>query len=276
MGMDGVAEPAAPEIGRRLEENLALVRSEIEAACARGGRPAGSVKLLGVVKYTGAAVSKLLAERGLLDLAEGTVQGAIEKERALRGLQGLRWHLVGHLQRNKVRKALQLFESIHSLDSLRLARKIELEIAEAEAASGPSPAGDAGPALPRLYLEVNIADERAKGGIGPEEAIPFLEELRGLPRVGRRLEGLMTMAPHLDNPQSARPHFRNLRELRDRLAALGFLPAGAGLSMGMSGDFAVAVEEGATVVRVGTRLLEGLPLNLDPGAAGRPEAPRCP
>lgn len=259
--MNALESPAPAEISR-LEENLAGVQAEIRAACARAGRDPGTVELLAVVKSVDPPVVRLLARRGVLDVGESTVQGANRKSSRLADLPALRWHLVGHLQRNKARKAVQLFSAIHSLDSQRLARKLEEEIADLEG-------GAAGEPRPRIYVEVNIAREPQKSGVEPEGVAELLAALRGLPRVARRVAGLMAIAPQCGDPQAARPHFRRLREVRDRLRGSGLLPPDAGLSMGMSADYTVAVEEGATLVRVGTRLFEGL--GILPG-----EAPRCP
>jgi len=238
---------------RVLEGNLEEVRGRILASCERAGRPPGSVSLLPVVKSVGPEVVGLLHRLGIRDVAEGTVQGALEKAERLSGLEGLRWHLVGHLQRNKARKAVRLFASIHSLDSPRLARRLEEEIGGA--GEGPP----AGPPVPLLYIEVHNGVDATKAGVPSGEIEAFLAEVRDCPRVAARIAGLMILAPYSEDPEAARPHFRRLREMRDHLVSGGLLAAGAGLSMGMSGDFPVAVEEGATVVRVGTRLFEGLP-----------------
>src|SRR5262249_53160098 len=183
----------------------------------------------------------------------------VEKREALPDREDLRWHLVGHLQRNKARRGLESCRSIHSLDSERLARKLEEELMRVDPSGAP-------PERLSLYVEVNISGEASKAGLRPEEAPAFLEMLRQFPGVSGRVIGLMTIAPESPDPEAARPPFRRLRERRDALVAQGLLPppegtrpGGAGLSMGMSGDFEVAVEEGATVVRVGTRLFQGLP-----------------
>ncbi len=143
-----------------------------------------------------------------------------------------RWHLVGHLQTNKARDAVQLFELIHSVDSLKLARELD-KWAER---MGKTQA---------ILLEVNVAAEKSKFGLPPDQVEPVLAEINQLPRLDPR--GLMTIAPYGRDPEEARPYFRQLRELRDRLG----LPE---LSMGMTGDFEVAIEEGATLVRVGTAI----------------------
>ena len=253
-------DPAVAAGSRKaLATNLAAVKAAMAAACGRSGRPPSAATLLPVVKYVGADMVRLLHGLGERDFAENTVQGWEAKREVLPDLDA-RWHMIGHLQRNKARKAVAAFESIHSLDSDRLAARIEEEIAARDAGTLTCQAPGAlhSQENPRLYVEVNIAGEATKGGIAPEEAPAFLERLRAFPRVAARLAGLMGMAPEADDPEAARPHFRRLRELRDRLAGAGLLPPDAGLSMGMSADFIVAVEEGATVVRVGTRLFEGV------------------
>ncbi len=242
-------EQALREKTERLRRNVDAVRAEIAAACRRAGRSPEDVRLLAVVKSVGAETARLLGTLGIADVGEGTLQGASAKREAVGGSGGLRWHLIGHLQTNKVRRAVEMFDGLHSLDSLRLARKIDEELGRLE---------ERPDALREVYLEVNIARQSTKGGVDPADAEALLSEIRGLPRLARRLAGLMAMAPDVEDPAETRPAFRALRELRDRLAAGGRLPAGAGLSMGMSGDFPVAIEEGATVVRIGTRLFEGL------------------
>ncbi len=248
------------EAFRRLSVNLSEVNAGIAAACARAGRPPGSAALLPVVKSVGPEVVKCLHDGGIRDVAEGTVQGALEKRESLAGLPDLRWHLVGHLQRNKARRAVGIFRSLHSLDSLRLALRLEEEIGRRE---------DEGPGerpLAAIYLEVNVSGEAAKGGVAAAGARALLTEIRRAPRVASRIAGLMTMAPEAPDPEEARPTFRELRRLRDVLVEEGLLPPSAGLSMGMSGDYLVAVEEGATVVRVGTRLFAGVPSSPPPAA----------
>jgi len=241
--------PAPSGKADRLRGNLDAVRAEIEAACRRAGRSPEDVRLLVVLKSVGAETARLLEPLGIADVGEGTVQGAAAKQEAFGGRGGYRWHLVGHLQSNKARRAVKLFDGLHSLDSLSLAQKIDGELERLK---------DPPEALREIYLEVNIARQATKAGVDPDEAERLLCEIRGLPRVARRLVGLMAMAPPVADPAQARPAFRALRALRDRLTAVGRLPEGAGLSMGMSSDFPVAIEEGATVIRVGTRLFEAL------------------
>jgi len=177
---------------------------------------------------------------GVRDFGENRVQEAEPKITATNDLAaaGLRWHLVGHLQSNKARRAAGLFGVIQSVDSL--------EIAERLARSG----AEAGRPV-RALVQVDLAGEETKFGLPEAELLPALESLRG--RDGLRVEGLMVLPPYLEDPEETRPYFRRLRSLRDRAQAAGLLE-GRELSMGMSHDFEAAVEEGATIVRVGTAI----------------------
>lgn len=236
-----------------LRDNIESCRAEMDAAARRAGRDVARVTLLPVTKYLPARVFPLLVRLGYSSFGESRVQRVVALRESLVDVDASRieWHLIGHLQRNKVARALELFASIHSVDSLRLAH----ELATQSRARGLP--------VPPLYVEVNVARETRKTGLQEEDIPGVLEFLAGEEWVdqaseGSPVRGLMTMAPHSPNPEDARPHFRRLRELRDRYVERGLLPAGAGLSMGMSGDFAVAIEEGATVIRVGSRLYTGL------------------
>ena len=218
-------------------EILEGVRGRIAAACARAGRDPSEVEIVAVTKTHGAEVVQEAWEAGLTIVGENKVQEAAWKKPA--SVSGPQWHLIGHLQSNKVRHALELFDFIHSVDSAKLADRLNAVADEIGAA-------------PHILLEVNVSGEKSKSGLPPEEVAPTLRHVMAeCPRL--TVEGLMTMAPFSENPEDARPHFRRLRELRDRLEdELGIgLPR---LSMGMSGDFEVAIEEGATWVRLGTVL----------------------
>ncbi|MBI5369083.1 MAG: YggS family pyridoxal phosphate-dependent enzyme [Planctomycetes bacterium] len=226
-----------------LAANGAAVRARIAAACARVGRDPAGVRLVAVTKSVGLERIRELAALGQLDLAENRVQQAAE--RIPHCPPGITWHLIGHLQSNKARPAAELFAVIHSVDSPRLAQRLEAEAARL------------GRTL-AIYLQVNVAGEAQKSGCAPADSPALLAAARACPHLA--LAGLMTLAPLADDPEAARPAFRALRRLRDELNRS--LPAGApplaGLSMGMSSDFEVAIEEGATVVRVGTALYAGL------------------
>ena len=199
--------------------------------------------LVAVTKYAGIEHVRVLHDLGVRDFGESTVQGCRAKAEALSGLGGIRWHLIGHLQRNKAARALSLCHAIHSLDSERLVREIA-----AQAARRSLP-------VPELYVELNLEESGERTGLSESELEPLLEYLRSEPALAPRVRGLMTMAAHAESPEAARPCFRRLRELRDAAVGRGLL-VGGGLSMGMSNDFEVAVEEGATVIRVGSMLFE--------------------
>jgi hypothetical protein len=222
---------------RPLEEILSDVRARIGAACRRSGRNPDDVEIIAVTKTHGAEVVGEAWRAGLGIVGENKVQEAAWKKPA--SVTGPSWHLIGHLQSNKVRHALALFDFIHSVDSEKLADRID------------SIAADMG-ASPHILLEVNVSGEKSKSGMTPEQVAPLIRHIaEKCPRI--TVEGLMTMAPFSENPEDARPYFRKLRELRDECEkSLGIgLPR---LSMGMSGDYEVAVEEGATWVRLGTVL----------------------
>ncbi len=210
-----------------IAENLASVRQRIDAACQRAGRSPGDVTLVGVSKgATAQAVAEACAA-GLTDVGENRVQEAVVKIEAVSILSHQpTWHLIGHLQTNKAKTATRLFDILHSVDSLRLAQALSRRASEI---------------LPVL-LEVNVAQDAAKFGFAPEEVTSALAAIAALPNLDVR--GLMTIAPLTDDPETSRPVFRRLRELGDALNL-------AELSMGMTGDFEVAIEEGATMIRVG-------------------------
>ena len=220
-----------------LSEKLIEVKAKIAAAAARAGRNPDDVEIIAVTKTHGADVISEAKNAGLRIVGENKVQEAMRKKWGAVG--GMEWHLIGHLQTNKVRAALGVFDFIHSVDSEKLIERINILSAE----SGKEP---------HILLEVNVAGESSKTGMKVEEldgAIKMIMERA--PRI--TLEGLMTMAPFSPNPEDARPYFRRLRELRDS-AEKRFGITLPRLSMGMSGDYEVAVEEGATWVRLGTIL----------------------
>jgi pyridoxal phosphate enzyme (YggS family) len=223
-----------------IQERFSGVRDRIAKAARRAGRNPGEVELVAVSKKQSAELIREAVDAGQLLFGENRVQEAMVKIPSLPG--SLRWHLVGHLQSNKIRKALPLFELIHSVDSAELAGEIDRI------------AGDMG-LFPRVLLEVNVSGEGSKHGFRPEQLERDLETLLALPRL--QVEGFMTMAPLAPEAEAARPFFAGLRELRDRMAARAGIPFGI-LSMGMSGDFEVAVEEGATLVRVGSAIFDGV------------------
>jgi PLP dependent protein len=219
---------------------LQAVRERIATACARSGRDPAGVRLIAVSKTQPASAVREAFAAGQRDFGENRVQEAETKAGELGDLRaaGLRWHLIGHLQANKAKKAASLFDAVHSVDGDALAARL------ARAAE------DEGRVLPVL-VQVDLAGEETKFGLAEEHLLSTLEALRG--RAALRVEGLMVLPPYADDPEAARPYFRQLRDLRDRASAFGLLAAGE-LSMGMSHDFEVAIEEGASMVRVGTAL----------------------
>ena len=236
-----------------LERNLDQVRRRIAAACAKVGRDPSAVELVAVSKgHPPAAVDAMLqAGHGLF--GENKVQEARAKIPAVSGRA--RWHMIGHLQTNKCRDAVQLFEVIQSVDSLRLARELD-RWAERMGCR------------PGVMIEVNVAGEASKFGYAPTALREELGELASLPRL--ELLGLMAMAPWTADPEKVRPVFRNLAELKAECDACLGAPL-QHLSMGMSGDFEVAIEEGATLVRIGTALFGERPPRAS--RSGLPELP---
>ncbi len=231
-----------------LETNLNLVQQRIAAACARAGRDTSSVALLAVAKGQPPEAVNAAAALGLALFGENKVQEAKAKIPLCSGR--LRWQMIGHLQSNKCRDAVELFELIQSVDSLPLATEISKR------------AGQAGRTMPVL-LEVNLAGEASKFGYRPESLLADLLRINALPRLA--IHGLMTVPPWSDEPEKLRPLFRQMRELKARGEEILGAPLPQ-LSMGMSGDFEVAIEEGATMVRLGTALFGPRP-KARPGAS---------
>jgi PLP dependent protein len=227
---------------------LKCVRAQIEAAAQRSGRAAHEVTLIAISKTQPASAVERLIELGAADIGENRVQEAEEKIAAV-GRDKARWHLVGHLQANKAKRAVNLFDVIHSLDSIDLARRLDRLCVEE------------GREKLSVLIQVDLGHEETKSGI-EETALPqLIEELRSLTRI--KLIGLMTLPPFFDDPEQGRPFFRRLRELRDDLGNRGSFAHQKGeLSMGMTHDFEVAIGEGATMVRIGTAIFgERVPRN---------------
>lgn len=236
---------------------IAQIRERIAAAARRAGRDPAEVTLIAVTKTHPPELAAEAVAAGVLDLGENRVQEAAAKIAALAGLSPRpRWHLIGHLQRNKARLAAQLFDMVHSVDSLRLAEALDRQ--RADVSPQPSALGPWPSALP-ILLQVNVSGEASKEGFdlpgglanqaGLARLLPEVEGILALPHL--QVRGLMTIAPYSDDPEAARPTFRALRELRDELARRYPQARWEALSMGMTGDLAVAIEEGATLVRVG-------------------------
>ena len=221
-----------PEIA----ENLEQVRAQIAAAAKKSGRSLDDIELVAISKTHEAEKVRAAFDAGQPLFGESRVQEARVKIPLLPS--ALRWHFVGRLQKNKIRHALPLFELFHSVDSLELGRDMS-RIAEEEGLH------------PRVLLEVNVAGEGSKIGFAPDDLRSKMDALLQLPRL--TIEGLMTIPPLAPEAEASRPHFVALRELRDQFASEHKVDLPQ-LSMGMSGDFAVAIEEGATLVRVGTAI----------------------
>jgi len=222
--------------------NLAAVRERIAAAARRAGRRPEEIALMAVSKTFPPTVIREAYEAGQRLFGENRVQEFSDKAPALRDLTDAEWHMIGHLQSNKAAKAAELFSAVDSVDSLRLAEKLN---AAAQRANKRLP----------VLIEINVGSEAAKSGAAPDSpelkqllsAAPSLEALQ--------FRGLMTIPPFTEDPQQARPYFRRLRELRDQLSASRFPGISLDvLSMGMSHDFEVAIEEGSTCMRVGTAI----------------------
>ncbi len=231
------------DIATIISDNVARVLDRTAAAAAKSGRDRGAVTLVAVSKYVGVDEVRALLAAGCHDFGESRPQQLWQKADALRG-EPIRWHMVGHLQRNKTRRTVPLISLLHSCDSLRLAAAV---------AGG---VGDSEQPVPML-IEVNVSGDAAKHGFSPNEVEPAIAQLASLS--GIQLRGLMAMAARGTTGDMARRDFASLRELRDRLQRVA--PPGVRLdelSMGMSGDFEEAIEEGATLVRVGSLLFEGL------------------
>jgi len=224
--------------GAGIAENLEHIRARIAQAAGKAGRSPADVALVAVSKTVGVDAMHRAIAAGVTVFGESYLQEARTKIPQITA--PVRWDFIGHLQRNKVRHAVDLFEMIHSVDSSPLAQEINLA------------AGKRGKKA-RILVEVNVSGERTKSGIEPQGADSLIQELMSLPHLS--VEGLMTMAPYSDEPENSRPCFRALKQLKDALKerhgpALNLKE----LSMGMSSDFEVAIEEGSTMVRIGTAI----------------------
>ncbi len=222
-----------------IAESLENIRERIRGACARVGRDSSAVTLVAVAKTF--PVERVLeaVRAGAVDIGENYMQELAEKRKVLEG-ESVRWHFIGHLQRNKVRQVVPWVHLIHAVDSKDLAQEIDTR-------------GHASGSIVDILLEVNTTGENSKFGVAPDAVLPLVQGLAQFRSL--RIDGLMTIGPFLPDPEGSRPMFRLLRTLRDQAASLG--PTNAPmchLSMGMTGDFEVAVEEGATLVRIGTAI----------------------
>jgi pyridoxal phosphate enzyme (YggS family) len=232
--------PEKPFAVHELGERFANVRERIQTAARRSSRLAGEITLIAISKTHSAEMLRAVLKLGVTDFGENRIQEAEGKINDI-GRRAARWHLVGHLQANKARRAVRLFDCIHSLDSVDLAKRLNQVCIE-----------EGREALP-LLIQIDLGGEETKTGIDPRQLPELLDSVKQCQRL--RLIGLMTLPPYFENPDCARPYFKTLRELRDQLQPQGHFGKGAGeLSMGMSHDFEIAIEEGATMVRVGTAI----------------------
>ncbi|WP_274363337.1 YggS family pyridoxal phosphate-dependent enzyme [Paenibacillus thermotolerans] len=224
-----------------LQARIAEVRRRVEDACRRSGRAPDSVNIIAVTKYVSLERTKEAVDSGLIHVGENRWQDAKDKWEAI-GAQGQGvWHFIGHLQTNKVKDVVGKFQYFHSLDRLSLAAELQKKAARLDL-------------IVPCFVQVNVSGEDTKYGLPPAELQSFLRELNQLPNI--EVIGLMTMAPHEEDPELTRPVFRELRRLRDAAnAASVYRRAVPHLSMGMSNDFEIAIEEGATWIRLGSVLV---------------------
>lgn len=219
-----------------LKDNLNDVEKRIDDACKRANRPREEVTLIAVSKTKPVSMIEEIMSAGIIEFGENKVQELVDKYEQLP--KNLHWHLIGHLQRNKVKYIIDKACLIHSVDSLRLAQTISEEAVKKEVCVS-------------VLIEVNVAEEESKFGVTMEEVIPLIESIKNLPNI--TIQGLMTIAPFVENPEENRIHFKNLRKLSVDIKSKNIDNVNMNiLSMGMTNDYEIAIEEGATMVRVGT------------------------
>jgi len=227
-----------------ISANIESVRGRIAAACRRAGRRPEDITLVAVSKTFPAERIREVVRAGVSDIGENYVQEVLPKREALAG-EPIRWHFIGHLQSNKAKSIAAWVTMVHTLDSQALAQELDARAARANRTID-------------ALVEVNTTGEQSKFGISPDQVLPFVRSLEGFPHI--RICGLMTIGPFLPDPEGSRPMFRRLRELRETLARHSQQNLDpVHLSMGMTGDFEVAVEEGATLLRIGTALFGSRP-----------------
>lgn len=234
-----------------LIKNASDILKRMSHAAMRSGRSPEDVRLVAVTKTVGIETVKEAVDAGLRIFGENRVQEAQKKISDLKSqvppllpplirggsIGGVEWHLIGHLQKNKAKYAVQLFDLIHTVDSVELAEELNKQAEKIGK-------------MQRILVQVKLSEEEAKHGVSEKELMPLLEKIKGLQNL--KLEGLMTMPPYFEDAEKARPYFKRLRAIKDEAERCGFkLPE---LSMGMSDDFEVAIEEGATMVRIGTAI----------------------
>jgi pyridoxal phosphate enzyme (YggS family) len=226
-----------------IAQNLADLQGRIKLACSRSRHNQDSVELIVSTKYVEAHIIKVLYELGISCVGENRLQDTERKLKTLNDLD-LHWHMFGHLQRNKVKKAIRIFDLIHSVENTRLAEEINKESLKLNKKT-------------RILVEINVSGEESKYGLSPGDVIPFMYELSKME--GISVEGLMTMAPIVDDPEECRPVFRGLRGQSERIKEKNIYGIEMKyLSMGMTQDFEVAIEEGANMVRIGSAVFKGI------------------
>ncbi|MBU0971588.1 MAG: YggS family pyridoxal phosphate-dependent enzyme [Proteobacteria bacterium] len=220
-----------------ISENIELIKKQIRETALACGRDPGTIALIGVSKRKSADTVLAGLKGGITHLGENYIQEAVDKINSL-GQNQACWHFIGHLQSNKARFAVQYFDYIHTVDTVKLAREIDKQAAKIGK-------------VQKILLQINIAKEETKSGASARESIVLARELNGFEHLS--LEGLMCMPPYFDNPENARIYFKRLGLIKQEIDAAG-IKSLSHLSMGMSNDFRVAIEEGATLVRVGTAI----------------------
>ncbi|MGN0341557.1 MAG: YggS family pyridoxal phosphate-dependent enzyme [Roseburia sp.] len=229
-----------------LTDNLKAVETNVKQACENADRNRDEVTLIAVSKTKPVEMLQEIYDNGVRDFGENKVQEIVEKYDALP--QDIKWHMIGHLQRNKVKYIIDKVCLIHSVDSLRLAEEISRQAVKHDL-------------IMPILIEVNIAEEESKFGIHKEEAIQLVEQIAALPNL--KIRGLMTIAPYVEDPEENRLYFRNIRQLSVDIANKNIDNVSMDiLSMGMTGDYMVAIEEGATMVRVGTGIFGARNYNI--------------
>jgi len=236
---------------RQIRENYLGVRDRIDQAANRAGRNSSDIRLVVVTKTHPVEVVQAAIEAGAMDLGENYAEEAVEKMRSLTGMEKVRWHMIGHVQSRKANLVSEHFDYLHSLDSLKLAQRLDRSLVEANKRL-------------TVLLQLNVSGEASKSGLPAWDdsavaaVLPEIDEIIRLPNLS--ICGLMTIPPFYDDPEGARPSFRRLHHLRDSLAARFPAVQWNELSMGMSGDYEAAVEEGATWLRVGQAILGPRPV----------------
>lgn len=222
-----------------ISENIEEIRRRIAERCRQNGRNPSEVKLVAVSKTFPPSAVAAAVDVGLLDIGENYVQELLHKREVL-GDKGIRWHFIGHLQSNKVKYIAEWIHLVHAVDNIGLAREIDKRARQANR-------------VIECLIEVNTTDEQTKFGVKPDAALEFVKSISDLENI--RVAGLMTIGPFLPDPEASRPMFQTLRSLRERIAQLNLQNVTMKhLSMGMTGDFEVAIDEGATLIRIGTAI----------------------